>query len=208
MNRFIQLLSLAVLALLLWFFPLIHIVRLDELNAAKQGAEFDAADFVEDFWTGRLVPSLDEAANANDVLKALRENPQHAIEQFGHKVGLSRTCYFLLQGSGRIVSVDSKGIVVELDGSEADVILHSGLVFGNTARDSTGLLDAGDFPHSQDYNEISTELNRIIEQRVIRSLKEQSEVGATIEFVGCAEVTDIARDSRPLKVIPFRVHVE
>ena len=201
---------LGLAGVLFWLFPLFHVVRLDEARAEEQQSRFNAAKFAEAFWDERLLPALDEAADAGAVLTAIRDNPQAAREQFGRKVGVSRTRFFVLRGSGRIVSVDEKAIGVALDqnGREPDVVLPIGLLFGNTARDATGLLDAGDFPHSQNFNDISTELNRIIEERVVPKLRKQSKVGRRIEFAGCAEVSDEVSDPRPLAIIPLKVDVE
>ena len=211
MRRIVPFLCVPVLASgLFWQFPLFRIVPLDELERGQYETAFNAADFTASFWSERLMPSLDQAADAAVVLKALRETPDAARDKFGRKVGVSRARLFLLRGSGTIVSVDKKGVGVSLDhnGSEPDVVLHTGLVFGNLARDATGLLDASHFSQSQDFNDISTALNRVIEERVIPVLTAQSKIGRRIQFVGCAQVPDGATDPRPLMIIPLEVHVE
>jgi predicted lipoprotein len=201
--------GLAVLAGLFWQFPLFHVVRLDGTRAEKQESRFNAAGFAAAFCSERLLPALDEAADAGAVLAAIRDNPQAAGRQFGRKVGLGRTRFFVVRGAGTIVSADKKGILVSLEQNESgpQVLLHTGLLFGNTARDASGLLDAGDFPHSEDFNEISTELNRIIEKRVLPQLREKAEVGRRVQFVGCAQVPDEGA-SRTLMIIPLKATVE
>jgi predicted lipoprotein len=69
-------------------------------------------------------------------------------------------------------------------------------------------LSGDDFPNSQQFNEISTELNRRIEADVLPQLREQAKIGATIEFVGCAEVTIVPRDVEPLRLVPLEVKVK
>jgi len=210
MRAAIVLCALTVGAGLLWQFPLIHIVRLDEPTTGDGEPEFNAANFAETFWTEQLLPAAEKAPDASAVLAAIRETPKAAREQFGRKVGVSRTRFFVVRGTGTIVSVDKKGVGVALDQnkSEPDIVFHTGLLFGNTARDATGLLDAGDFRHSQDFNEISTALNRIIEERVISQLKNHSDVGRRIQFAGSAEVPDDASPSKPLVIVPFQASVE
>ena len=90
------------------------------------------------------------------------------------------------------MTIDKKGVGVALQGEakEPDIVLQTGLLFGNTVRDATGLLDASNFPDSRQFNEISTELNRIVEARVIPILKEKAAVGRQIDFAGCAEIPD------------------
>jgi predicted lipoprotein len=211
MKRIIVVISLLGAAgVLLWFFPLFHVVSLEEAEAEKRQAAFDPAEYAKKFWDGQLVPSLDQATDAAAMLAAFRESPDQARNQFGRSVGLGRTYYYVLRGSGTIVSVDKKGVGISLRGerNESDVVLPTGLLFGNTVRDATGLLDPSDFPDSQHFNAISTELNHLVETLVIPLLNEQAKVGRRIEFVGCAEVTNEHGDLKPLKVIPLEVKLE
>lgn len=211
MQRALVILALlAVAAGLFWRFPLFHIVRLDDLQASKQETAFDAAAFAKEFWNERLVPSLSEAPDATIVLAKFAEDPKAAREQFGRKVGVSRTTLLVLRGKGTVTYVDDKGVGVSLteDKSTPDVVLHTGLLFGNVARDATGLLNTNDFANSRQFNEISVELNRIVETQVIPALKAGAEAGETLQFVGCAEASDTASDVRPLTVIPLEVRFE
>lgn len=198
------------LVVLCWFFPPFRIVSLEEARSAQRQAAFNAAEFAEDFWTNRLLPSLDRAADASEVLKTLAQDPKAATERFGRRVGMGGASFFFLRGTGTVVSVERKGVGVSLHGSESgtDVLLPTGLIFGNAVRDSAGLIDVSDFPNSQHLNELSTELNRIVETRVIPGLKEEAEVGRRVEFVGCAEVAEESGNARPLTVIPVFVNVE
>jgi predicted lipoprotein len=134
-----------------------------------------------------------------------------AREKFGRRVGVSRTRLIVLKGSGKIVQVDKKGVGIGLEpnGSQPDIVLRTGLLFGNTVRDSSGLVDASSFANSQHFNDISTELNRIVETRVIPALKQPAaREGAHVEFAGCLEIQDDARVEFPLTIIPLDVRVK
>jgi len=75
-------------------------------------------------------------------------------------------------------------------------------------RDATGLLAASDYPNLQQFNEISTQLNRLVDKSVIPNLKQSAHVGRRVEFVGCARVLNLPGDVQPLKVIPLDVRFE
>jgi predicted lipoprotein len=92
--------------------------------------------------------------------------------------------------------------------TSAEVSLQVGLLFSNAIRDGTGLLNVNDYPNSQDFNAISEALNHLVETRVQPKLRAQAKVGATIRFVGCAEVNDESADLKPLKVVPVRTEIE
>jgi predicted lipoprotein len=194
---------------LFWFFPLFHIVRTGGVGPAQE-ASFDPIEFANRFWNEQLIPSLGRAPDAAKVLAEFRTNPVEAQNKFGRTVGVSSTTLVVVRGNGTIVTVDKKGVGValELDAKGPDLILRTGLLFGNTVRDATGLLDPGDFADSRRFNEISTELNRIIETRVIPIMKEKSATGRRISFAGCAEVQEYAELIRPLMIIPLEVRIE
>lgn len=209
MKRYFAILGVLVAAgMLFWRFPLFHVVAQGEA-AARQAPQFNAAEFVQTFWTERLVPSLGEAADAASVLAALRDTPDEARQKFGRSAGLGRAVLFIVRGQGAVVTNDASGVGVALrEGERApEVVLQTGVISGNTVRDATGLLSAGDYPSSQQFNEISTELNKIVETSVIPELK-SAEVGRRIAFVGCARVVNLPGDARPLKLIPLEVRLE
>lgn len=201
--------SIVAVGVLSWFFPLFHVVSRSALREAKEQAAFHADEFVDEFWTAQLMPALPEAADATAVLGTLRTSPDEARTQFGRTAGLGRTVLYFVRGSGKVVSVDKKWVGISLDDADdVDLALETGLLFGNTVRDATGLLSGDDFPNSQQFNEISTELNRRIEADVLSELREQAKIGAAIEFVGCTEVTNLPRDIEPLKIVPLEVKIK
>ena len=101
------------------------------------------------------------------------------------------------------------GVTIEETGRDT-----SGLQLSITGRGlgglqpPTGLLDAGNYSNSQQFNEISTELNRIVETRVVPALKNEAVIGRTIQFAGCAEITDDSPVKPPLRVIPLDISIQ
>ena len=120
---------------------------------------------------------------------------------------MSESYFYFLRGEGKIISISDDEI--SLAGAEnstnAEIVLETGLIFGDAIRDGTGLLNVNDYPNSQDFNDISSALNHIVETCVLPNLREQAKVGAKISFVGCAEVDDEFTDLNPLKVIPIQI---
>ncbi len=80
---------------------------------------------------------------------------------------------------------------------------QTGNVFGNAIRDGAGVVNVSDYPNSQDFNAISSEIDRRVEERVLPGLRSAATVGKSVRFVGCAEVTDEAADLHPLHVVPL-----
>jgi predicted lipoprotein len=197
------LIAMAIIAAVCWLFPLFHVVR---LKAEKAAAAFSALDFAETFWTNKLLPSVNKAVNAGTLIAAIQSDPAAAKKKFSRSVGLSESCFYFMAGTGRVVAVSDDAISLAIvdKGTNADVALQAGLIFGDALRDGTGLLDASAYPNSQDFNDISAALNHIVETRVLPKLREQAEIGAMISFAGCAEVDDESSDLKPLKVVPIQ----
>jgi predicted lipoprotein len=195
-----------ILAVLVWF-PLFHVVPLKKAAAEKAAGVFNPAQFAERFWGEKLLPALDQTVKAATLVHAIQAGAATAKTNFSRSVGMGESYYYFLSGTGRVASVsdDEVLLVVTTGGTNAEVSLQTGLVFGNALRDGTGLLNVSDFPNSQDFNGIAEALNHLVETNVLPKLRLQAKVGANIFFAGCAEVDDETSDLKPLKVIPIEV---
>ena len=202
--------AIVIIACVDWLFPLFHVVTMKTATAEKVAATFNATQFAETFWTNQLLASLDKAVLVEELLPAIQSDAPAAKKKFSRSVGLSDNYFYFLRGEGKIVSVsdDEISVAVTENSTNAEIVLGTGLVFGDAVRDSTGLLNASDYPNSQDFNDISATLNHIVETRVLPKLREQAKVGAKISFAGCAEVDDESTDLKPLKVIPIQTEVQ
>lgn len=204
------LIAIAVLAGLCWLFPPFHIRSLKEVREAEAGVQFNAADLVERFWSGELLPATSGAAEASEVLEVIASNPPSVRERFGRTVGVSSSYFLFVHGVGRVVGTDddSIGLSLEPDGNEAQIIIPLGFVFGNAVRDGTGLLNPSDYPNAQEFNDISAALNTMVETNVMPQLKQIATIGSRVQFAGCAEVADEELDLKPLSLVPVYVKAE
>lgn len=194
-------------AALLRFMPLFHVVPLGQAGLSGSSAAFDPVAFVDRFWTERLIPGAARATDAAELVEAVRRDRLWARQTHGRSVGLGGVYHYFVSGTGRVASIEKGSVGLSLrDGQpQVQVSLEAGKIFGNAVRDGTGLLDINDFLNSQDFNALSSEINRRIEQQVLPALRERAAFGATVRFVGCAEVMDEDTDLDPLRVVPFIV---
>ena len=193
-----------------WRFPLFHVVTMKTATAEKVAATFNATQFAEVFWTNQLLPALTKCSPAEVLIALIQTNPAAAKQKYSRGSGVGDSYYYFIAGSGKIIAVsdDDISIAVTVGGTNAEISLQAGLIFGNALRDGTGLLSPSDYPNSQDFNDISAALNHLVETRVLPTVKDQAKVGAKISFVGCAEVGDEATDLKPLKVVPIQTSTE
>ena len=199
-----------VVGLVWYFFPPFRIVSLDEARAKRAQATFQPREFAETFWANDLQDALDDATAADELLALIRSDPRAAKEAHGRTAELGNVYYYFVRGAGLVTKVGDEEVSVALandDGhSGADVVLVTANVFGNAIRNATGLLDVNQFGNSQDFNNLSHELNTIAEYRVLSPFQKTVTARAAVEFVGCAEIEDEDRDLDPLRIIP--VHLE
>lgn len=201
---------LVVLAAFFWLVPPVRIVRLHNVKGPAPTGSFDAARFVQQFWTNQLLPAVSRATPADELVALLRTDAAAARQKFGRRIGLSQTCNFFMAGTGTVVGVTDTEILVTMtpEATAPEVALQTGLIFGNAVRDGTGLIDVNDYPNSQDFNAISAELNRLIEQQVVPYLRQIAKPGARIRFAGCAELSGDTTAPMPVRVVPVLAEVE
>jgi predicted lipoprotein len=194
-------------AVLLYFLPLFHVVPLDEARQRSEGKAIDPAALVDRFWAERWTSGAARAVDAVDLMTAVQQDRTSARRTHGRRVGVGGASYYLVAGTGRVTSVEKDSVRLSLrDGQrQIEVALETGNIFGNAVRDGTGLWNVNDFPNSQDFNALSSELNQRIEQQVLPALRKKATVGAMVRFVGCAEIMDEETDLHPLRIVPFIV---
>lgn len=195
----------AAAALFCWR-PLFRVVPLQAARQPTTGAAFDAEVFGEKFWREQLLATDRMAHDAGRLMATLRLDSSAAVE-LGRRLGLSRAVCFVVAGVGRITELGPEAVRLALDGEDGagSIVIEAGPLFGNALRDGTGLLDVSAFPNSQDFNAISSALNRRVETEVLPGLRAKAARGARLRFLGCAEVDDPAAWTPPLRVVPVRL---
>jgi predicted lipoprotein len=197
--------ALAAVAGLLWRFPLVRIRRLD---ATATKSTFDPRDFAERHWANDLLPALDAARDAGEVMAAIRRDATEACRSLGRSVGLSRSCLYLVRGQGTIAEVGPSGCRVTLDGDAGEVLLATGLVFGTAIRDVTGTVDPAARTDSRELAAAASEINRLVQERVIARLASDAKTGGRVEFVACGQVQGKLPQGKPWKLTPVRITLQ
>jgi predicted lipoprotein len=184
-----------------WFIPPFRIVPLAEARKQSAAERFDPDSFVESFWTTQLPAHFDRAVDVIELRAALEADPADAARRFGQRLGLSGTSSYFASGGGVITNLTGNAVEVLLP-DDGVVVIGKGPVFGNSIRDGSGLLDVSDFPNSQDFNALSSEINRRVEERVLPALREQAAVGKAIRFIGAVDIVDSSPRVDRMKLIP------
>jgi predicted lipoprotein len=208
-------LALALVAtILLAVFPPFRVVRLgpDGKPVATGGGAvdtFDPAAFTAQFWSDELLPAAARAPELAPIVAAVRADPAAAARRHGRKVGEGTTWYYFARGTGRVTAVERSRLLVEIDGAPGAIVaVRTGPVFGNAVRDGCGLLDLNKVPGLAEFNALSAELNRAVEQTVQPPLRTNAAVGARVTFAGCAEAPEDVGSGPLLVFVPVQAEVQ
>lgn len=192
-----------VLAVILYFIPLFHMVSLSSAREEAAAALFDPVGYIESFWHGPLREAASSAVDAAELLAAFQDDYDATASRYGHRLGVSGHASYLVAGEGTIVAVEDYSIAIAVDDVDAaQVVIEIGPVFGNTIRDGSGLIDVSEFSNAQDFNALSAEINRRVEEQVLPMLQANAVVGTTVRFVGGADVRDSDGAPTVLVVVP------
>lgn len=197
-----------ILGLVLWWvlLPPFHVVPIEKVRKEAATQAFDPNDIAETFWTDELPGKVEAAVDVGTLIASLEEDRMATAIQYGHRLGLSGKSAYFISGMGWIQDIQGSKISIALSEAGAvSVLINKGPVFGNAIRDGSGLLNVSDFGNSQNFNAISSEINRRVEERVLPLLDERAEQGMKIHFIGAAEVSDLAETFLPLKIVPVRI---
>ncbi|WP_423126880.1 DUF2291 domain-containing protein [Gaoshiqia sp. Z1-71] len=194
------------LAILLTVFLSVNIRNLQEYKASTGSAAFNATEFANVFWTENLPQSIEKAPEATELIRLLDENPDQAFKQYGRKLGLSRTCYFMLRGSGTVWSVDDEHLTVLLNNRDT-IRLATAFIFGNAIRDGSGQVDINQFINMTDFNKVSVAINKLVKEKIVSRLKRLAETGKQIEFAGVAELREDQAIPGSFTIIPVKAMI-
>ena len=193
----------------------VYFEGLKAVREQRRREAFNAAEYAGDLWLNQLPSVLDEAVDVQELIELFNTNMGQAIERYGKTPGVSRVYAYLLKGEGTILSIDTDGLKVSVKEPQTnpDVVIATGsYIPGNAVRDASGLIDVSKFSDTMKFNEIGSEINKIIVRDVIRPLPDKKPaVGGTIKFFGATQVAQDAAEENLLqlvRVIPIRLELK
>lgn len=188
-----------------WFS--LDIQKLDAYKAENIIEVFDAEDYAEKLWEDNLPAAIASAIDITKLLDEFQNNHELAFTQHGKKLGISKTWYFLVSGSGTINAVNEESTEVLLDNGK-QIQLATSFIFGNAVRDGSGLVNIDDFINMTDFNNVSIALNKKVRDEIIPKLVSGSELGERINFSGAIEMNEETPMDNNVRIIPVFVEFE
>jgi len=182
------------------------------IEEAEKG--FNPRKYAQKVWV-KLLENMDslKAVDASEVLNSLDENPEKAHERFAKIVGVSNYRYYLVEGTGKVVSIQDDGFTLKVreDKNKPDFFVTTH-IFGNSIANTTGVIKMEDFDRINDFNLVSTALNAIVREEVALSfLKQLKEMprgeGSLVKFLGVFTLLKDEKVTYPIKLIPLHLEL-
>lgn len=196
--------SLIIVVALLVIYLSLDIQNLEKYRATLQPKTFNVEQYALNFYNDSLPHCIENAVQLDYLMQKLNSDPEDAFEKYGHKLGISKTWYFMVKGLGTIKSIEPDFVVVNI-GSMQTIKIATDFIFGNAVRDGSGKVNINDFVNMTDFNNVSVAINKMVKEKVVSGLRNSAEVGQTIEFAGAMEISEENTDLSSVLIIPVSV---
>jgi predicted lipoprotein len=183
-------------------------------DSQSQSQHLTPAAYAASVWSSQLLPAmLKSAADARTLLDAMRDSVDAAGQKYGHREGPG-AWYFVVRGSGAVLSVNSASRVRTIDvdiapfDGKPDLSIEIGPVLRGTAiRDATGLVLFSNFTSQLEYADVGNALNEIVLKSVLAPVASPLVEGRHVAFVGAFSASSGWQP--PVRdVIPAQLSVE
>jgi predicted lipoprotein len=198
--------SLWTLAVLLILFLSLDIRKLEEVRSNSKTEVFDATAYAREFFINKLPTVIENAPEINLLIEMLENEPQQALENFGKKLGIAKTWYFMVKGEGVVESVEEENVHVTIS-EDFKTRVATAFIFGNAVRDGSGVVDIDDFLNMTDFNNVSIAINTIVKKEVVTPTRKIVEPGMILEFAGAFEIKEDDIDVQSIRIIPVALNL-
>ncbi|MBN2807826.1 MAG: DUF2291 family protein [Prolixibacteraceae bacterium] len=184
----------------------LDIQKLDKHNAMDIPGNFNAAAYARDVWNNKMPTVVGSAPDLISLMQLLGSNPEEAFENFGIKLGISNTYYFIAKGEGTVKQLNEENLVLDVENG-MQIQLAVDFIFGNAVRDGSGTVDIDDFVNMTDFNMVSIELNNIVKKEIVPQLNELAQPGIKIGFAGTFAINENDVNIRNIRIVPVSVKI-
>lgn len=194
--------GLLIIALAFLGYHSVYFEKLSEVRA-REAAEFDFQSFADSlYYEGMLKNDL--AVELSVLLAAIQTDAEGAFEQYGNRLGIGNSAYFMVTCSGEIAAITGEAIRLATEDAE-DVSINTKYIFGNALRDASGLVKLTDFKTNAEFNRVSEALNALVRTKVIPPIVAQLQAGDRIEVVGAIKLHKKELDDPDVVITPAQI---
>ncbi|MCP9770421.1 DUF2291 family protein [Lacihabitans sp. LS3-19] len=178
----------------------VYFKKLSE-QSASESSKFNFVAYADSIYNQGILKQAKPIALA-DLQKELGKNTENAFSQFGNRLGIGQTAYFMVSVDGTVLNKTVDGFEVKTtDGNIYPIDIK--FIFGNAIRDASKLVKLTDFKTNADFNKVSEELNNVIREKAIPAQLSTLTVGDKVEVVGA--IKQSKKDALPILILPANI---
>lgn len=178
----------------------VYFKKLSE-QSASESSKFNFVAYADSIYNQGILKQAKPIALA-DLQKELGKNTENAFSQFGNRLGIGQTAYFMVSVDGTVLNKTVDGFEVKTtDGNIYPI--DTKFIFGNAIRDASKLVKLTDFKTNADFNKVSEELNNVIREKAIPAQLSTLTVGDKVEVVGA--IKQSKKDALPILILPANI---
>lgn len=198
--------------LIILFFGLIiynavYFKKISEMQVAKIEAAFDAKTYSKTYLLDKIPAAKNKAVAIADLLSALNKDSKKAFKDFSHFQNEGDTKYFFVKGEGKVTAIDEEFVTIKNTVSGIEIKLAVQYIFGNTARDCSGLISIDDFSNTMDLNNVSEEINKLIKVEIVSPFAAKVQKGDTVSFLGGMELSQSNPKTDNIEIVPLQLEI-
>lgn len=197
----------AIIVLVVLALNSVYFRKLDQVKASS--TTFDEKTYARKYFDEKLLPSLNNAVEINQLISLLDSNKQQTFEKYGHALGIGNIRYFLVKGEGQVLSINENDVTIlaTADTNKKAIRIATEFVFGNAIRDASGKIDINEFSNTMDFNSVSAEINKIVRAQVLPKFKANAKKGDTIQFAGAVELNKEHLNVEDVELMPVQLEI-
>lgn len=182
----------------------VYFKKISEMKVSKAAVvAFDAKTYLLE----KIPAAKNKAVAMADLLSALNKDAKKTFSAFGHSQNEGDAKYFLVKGEGKITKMDAEHVTIKDAVSGTELKLAIQYIFGNTARDCSGLISIDDFSNTMDLNNVSEEINKLIKIEILTPFTAKVKEGDTVSFVGGLELSQSEPKTDSIEIIPLQLEI-
>lgn len=198
---------IAILFLGLLLYNSVYFKKISEMQVAKVEATFNANDYSKTYLLDKIPAAKNKTVALSDLLLALDKNSKQAFKDFGHSQNAGDTQYFFTKGEGIVTAIDEEFVTIKNTSSATEVKLAIQYIFGNTARDCSGIITIDEFSNTMDLNNVSEAINKLIKSDIVAPFIAKVKKGDVVSFVGGIELSQSDLKKESLEIVPLQLEI-
>lgn len=184
----------------------IYIKKLSD-NQASAVKAFDAKSFAREYLFKKIPASKSKAIPVFKLLSDLKENSINAFKNYSNSQNAGDLRYFFVQGEGEILKIDEDHVVLKSRDTASEIKISTQFIFGNAARDGSGLISINDFNNTMDLNNVSEEINKLIRTEILPPFNAKIRKGDMVDFTGCIAINQSDFEIADIEMIPLTLQI-